>query len=134
MIDSRIKPPSLRSALFAVAGAPILGSLAVAWIPALHQRFLRAPPVCWSKLLLHHDCAGCGLTRSFVAIAGGDIHAGARWNPLGPAFYLYLCVMTLAAAGEILFPRFRWWKRLEGVATLATLAWAGIGVLAFYFG
>ena len=32
----------------------------------------RMPPVCMSRTLFGIDCPGCGLTRSFVALAEGD--------------------------------------------------------------
>jgi len=42
--------------------------------------------------------------------------------------------MALAATAEMLFPRLGWWSRIDAVATLATLGWVGVDVLAFYFG
>src|SRR5471030_887715 len=134
MDDSRMRPPLLASTLLVAAGFPLLASVALAWIPALHQRFLAAPPVCWSRLLLHRDCAGCGLTRSFVAIAGGELSAGVRWNPLGPVLYIYLCTMALSGAAEMLFPRLWQWRKIEAVATVVVMVWAGVDVVAFYFG
>ena len=134
MDGSRIKIPFQASTLLVAAGFPLLASVALAWIPALHQRFLAAPPVCWSRLLLHRDCAGCGLTRSLVAIAGGELSAGVQWNPLGPVLYLYLCAMALSGAAEMIFPRLWPWRRIEAVATIAMLVWACVDVVAFYFG
>lgn len=134
MHGSRIKIPFQASTLLVGAGFPLLASVALAWIPALHQRFLAAPPVCWSRLLLHRDCAGCGLTRSFVAIAGGELSAGVQWNPLGPVLYLYLCAMALSGAAEMIFPRLWPWRKIEAVGTIAMLVWSGVDVVAFYFG
>ncbi len=134
MHGSRIKIPFQASTLLVGAGFPLLASVALAWIPALHQRFLAVPPVCWSRLLLHRDCAGCGLTRSFVAIAGGELSAGVQWNPLGPVLYLYLCAMALSGAAEMIFPRLWPWRRIEAVGTIAMLVWSGVDVVAFYFG
>jgi Protein of unknown function (DUF2752) len=129
------RSPRFRAAAITLAGAvPLVGSAAVAWIPAVHERFLAAPVVCVSRLFFERDCAGCGLTRSFVALARGDFHSAVQWNPLGPVLYLYLCVMALSAVGEMVFPRFGLWRRLEGLATLAMLAWTAVDLVAFYLG
>jgi hypothetical protein len=126
--------PSLPAALLVASIAPLLGSAALGWIPALHQRLLAAPLVCWSRLLLGRDCAGCGLTRSFVAIARGEPSEALQWNPLGPVLYLYLCAMVVVAAGAILIPRFRWWRRITTGSTMVLLAWIAVDTLVFYFG
>lgn len=41
------------------------------------------PEVCQSKVLLGWDCPGCGLTRSFVHLAHGDIPASLAVHRLG---------------------------------------------------
>ena len=135
--QSMVRParPSLPAAfLLASSIAPLLGSAALGWIPALHQRLLAAPLVCWSRLLLGRDCAGCGLTRSFVAIARGELSEALQWNPLGTVLYLYLCAMVLVAAGAMLIPRFRWWRRITTSSTMVVLAWIALDTLVFYFG
>jgi len=41
------------------------------------------PEVCQSKVLFGVDCPGCGLTRSFVHLAHGNIPASLAVHPLG---------------------------------------------------
>jgi hypothetical protein len=41
------------------------------------------PEVCQSKRLLGWDCPGCGLTRSFVHLAHGDVTASLAVHPVG---------------------------------------------------
>ncbi|MFO1091819.1 MAG: DUF2752 domain-containing protein [Planctomycetaceae bacterium] len=41
------------------------------------------PEVCQSKVLLGIDCPGCGLTRSFVHLAHGNLAASLAVHPLG---------------------------------------------------
>lgn len=41
------------------------------------------PEVCQSKVLLGIDCPGCGLTRSFVHLAHGDLAASLGVHPVG---------------------------------------------------
>lgn len=49
-------------------------------IPGLNATL---PPVCPSRALLNVECAGCGLTRSFVALAHGDLAGSLRYHRLG---------------------------------------------------
>jgi hypothetical protein len=48
------------------------------------------PEVCTMRRLLGIDCPGCGLTRSFVALAHGDFVAAWRWNPAGLLWFAAL--------------------------------------------
>src|SRR5688500_14697882 len=42
------------------------------------------PPLCSWKSLTGVDCPGCGLTRSFIALAHGQWRESLRFNPAGP--------------------------------------------------
>lgn len=42
-----------------------------------------APETCLSKRLFGFDCPGCGLTRSFIHLAHGDLAASLRCNRVG---------------------------------------------------
>jgi len=52
------------------------------------------PPMCASKLILGVECPGCGLTRSFVALAGGDVQASLGFNRVG-------WILALAVVAQI---------------------------------
>jgi hypothetical protein len=41
------------------------------------------PPTCGMKLYWGMDCPGCGLTRSFICLASGDLAASVAFNPAG---------------------------------------------------
>lgn len=41
------------------------------------------PPSCGMQQVLGLDCPGCGLTRSFIALAHGDLNASLAFNPGG---------------------------------------------------
>lgn len=41
------------------------------------------PMMCGSRALLGVECPGCGLTRSFVSLASGDLHASLAYHRLG---------------------------------------------------
>lgn len=41
------------------------------------------PTICASRLLFGAECPGCGLTRSFVALASGDLAESFHYNRVG---------------------------------------------------
>jgi Protein of unknown function (DUF2752) len=45
------------------------------------------PEVCSMRRFLGIECPGCGLTRSFVALAHGDLVLAWHMNPAGPLFF-----------------------------------------------
>jgi Protein of unknown function (DUF2752) len=80
-------------ALIAILGSFLLqpsstGGLYVP-IPVLGIRF-SMPDTCLSHAVLGISCPGCGLTRSFAAMARGEIRAALLLNPCGPLLYI-LC-------------------------------------------
>ncbi|HET9626215.1 MAG TPA: DUF2752 domain-containing protein [Kofleriaceae bacterium] len=52
--------------------------------------------VCPFRRLFDLDCPFCGLTRSFVALAHGDVAAALRFHPAGPALFAALAVALVA--------------------------------------
>jgi len=42
--------------------------------------------LCFSRRFLHFSCPGCGLTRSFGALADLELQAAFAYHPLGPVF------------------------------------------------
>ena len=65
------------------------GRVDASWLP-----FDSLPPMCGSRALLGIECPGCGLTRSFVALASGDLSESFRFHRLG-------WLMFLATASQI---------------------------------
>jgi hypothetical protein len=59
-------------------------------IPALGTRIL-LPDTCWSHAVFGISCPGCGLTRSFTAMARGEIGAALQLNPCGPVLFILCC-------------------------------------------
>jgi Protein of unknown function (DUF2752) len=55
---------------------------------------IELPPICASRALLGIECPGCGLTRSFVALAAGDLQESWRLHRLG-------WLLALAIVGQI---------------------------------
>ncbi len=48
------------------------------------------PGMCLTRSIAHVDCPGCGITRSFVATAHGDLVRAFRLHRLGPPLFLLL--------------------------------------------
>jgi hypothetical protein len=55
---------------------------------------IELPPLCASRALFDIECPGCGLTRSFVALAAGDIQESWHLHRLG-------WLLALAVVGQI---------------------------------
>ena len=53
---------------------------------------LPLPELCQSRIVFGVDCPGCGLTRSFVYLAAGEIEASLAVNPVG---WLFAAVVML---------------------------------------
>jgi hypothetical protein len=89
----------------------------------------RWPFYCWLHETLGIKCAFCGMSRSFCALAHGDLSAGWRFHRLGPAVFALFCLQlpyrlyALAIRPRRLKARL---SRLHG----ALLALVGVAVLA----
>jgi hypothetical protein len=85
--------------LFFCAGA-ILCSFLMDLAPDGSLRFsvpgagavLSLPPFCMSTRLFGITCPGCGLTRSFVAVAHGEYVLALQMNGLGPVLFFLACL------------------------------------------
>jgi len=81
----------------ATAAALILGLvLATSFmlpLPAADGRILGMPSICPFYEVTGLPCPGCGLTRSFVCFAHGDILAAFRWNLLGPVVWISFALL-----------------------------------------
>lgn len=111
-----------------LATALILGALSHhGHAPLSHQS------LCASVILFGKQCPGCGLTRSFVAIGGGEVAKASVLNPLGPIlfalFAAYLIVQLAKLAGMPAVAS-RWIEPAIGLMALGSLL---LRTLAFYF-
>jgi hypothetical protein len=58
----------------------------------------------WPLLLRHgadHHCVMCGLTRSFLAMARGEVAAAFQLNGAGPVLYVVMVLLATWAVGSI---------------------------------
>ena len=57
-----------------------LGGLEAVNLAGTH---VQLPNLCGSRSLFGVECPGCGLTRSFIALAGGDLTKSLQFHRLG---------------------------------------------------
>lgn len=62
--------------------------------------------LCWFRAVFHVDCPFCGMTRSFVALAHGELAAAVRFHPAGPVLFAAM-VAALIALVVVLIRRTR---------------------------
>ncbi|MBI5836464.1 MAG: DUF2752 domain-containing protein [Candidatus Eisenbacteria bacterium] len=79
---------ALMAARLVDAGGRVAGLPLLRWIPAcpLHQ---------WTGM----DCPTCGMTRSFVALAHGQLDRSLHFHPLGPVLFALSGAAGLALLG-----------------------------------
>lgn len=79
------------------------------------------PPLCQLKLFTGLDCPGCGLTRSFIALAHGQWRDSFHFNPAGPLWFAFIAVQVPYQAWQL--SRIR-----RGIRPL-DLSWWGQGII-----
>lgn len=52
------------------------------------------PETCYARSVMGWNCPGCGLTRSFVYLAAGDVEASLAVNRVGWIFALVFCLQV----------------------------------------
>lgn len=98
-----------------------------AWLVPAGDRILLADGrplggACLSHTLLGIDCPMCGMTRSFVALAHGDIAASFAFHPAGPLLFvaMFACVVAILIAAvrhaRPLVQRRGFWQAFQGIA------------------
>jgi len=91
LVRSRRGPVYVLVGLIALAIMPLhLVDSPSAWLSCI------APP-CLFKRLTHLPCPGCGMTRSLVHLAHGDLVGALLFNPVGPLLFAMLLAVALAA-------------------------------------
>lgn len=112
-----------------LGGTILAASLALALLAARGIDPIGGVDLCWSRILLHRDCPGCGLTRSFVALAGGHLGRALACNPTGPVVFGAILASTLLHASRLAgasLPRLRLIDCLLAGVAVTTLLVRGI--------
>lgn len=81
------------------------------------------PTTCASRLMFGVECPGCGLTRSFVALAAGDVAESYRYNRVG-------WIVALAVVAQVPYRLIALGRLKRGLAAGQGMAWMGLGLVA----
>jgi hypothetical protein len=96
--------------ILALAAAAVMGSFLLTpednrrlslTLPCYSSHVL-LPETCMSRIVLGVSCPGCGLTRSFVAIAHGQFWHAFLFNPMGPFLFVLCCLQIPYRIGAYL--------------------------------
>ena len=85
------------------------GRVRASWLP-----FDSLPPLCGSRAIFGVNCPSCGLTRSFVALASGDVAESFRLHRIG-------WLMALAVVLQVPYRAWGLYELRRGV--LSDRAW-----------
>ena len=76
----------------AMFGAALLGQGPILGLPVL----------CVFRLSTGLPCAGCGMTRAFLALTRGHLHAALDFNLISPLAFAWFAIWWLVAVGSLL--------------------------------
>jgi hypothetical protein len=79
---------------------------------------IELPTLCGSRALFGIDCPGCGLTRSFIALAAGDLRQSVEYHRLG-------WLLALAVVVQIPYRLYSLWELKRGVVQRTWPIWFG---------
>ncbi|MFT3900695.1 MAG: DUF2752 domain-containing protein [Gordonia sp. (in: high G+C Gram-positive bacteria)] len=124
-------PHPRRSALIGAIGGGAVLAIAAAWPTA---SVTDGPGTCIFRHVTGLPCPGCGLTRSFVMLAHGDVSAAFGFNLFGPVFFAAVAATVVVALWVLATGRgqpLERWKRVAfSKATLAVLGvWLAYGAV-----
>lgn len=88
---------------------------------------LPLPPTCGMQKTFGLDCPGCGLTRSFIALAHGDLTASLAFNPGGILVFGLVLFQIPYRVAQLL--RIRWGHDTWDLTTASLWLWSVIGVV-----
>jgi len=88
-------------------------------------------PPCSFQVNTGYPCPGCGMTRSMMAVAHGDVVEAFRCHPFGVALFAFVALCTLLGVAELitardLFEKLKpspWWVVVGIAAMLAGWGW-----------
>lgn len=94
----------MRGRIFDLAGVALVTAqlAASAWLAPDGDRVVvpgggALDGLCWFRAAFHVGCPLCGMTRSFVALAHGDLAASLGFHPAGPLLFAAMLVFVAAA-------------------------------------
>ena len=94
------------------------GGVRPSWAPCV-----RLPPLCGSRVFFGVECPGCGLTRSFVALAHFDWQQSVKYNRVG-------WLVAVAVVLQIPFRTYMLWELRRRVVLRHWMQWIGWALIA----
>jgi hypothetical protein len=88
---------------------------------------LPVPMMCGSQVCFGVDCPGCGLTRSFIALADGDVTQSYRFHRVG-------WVVALAVLLQFPYRIYSLWELRTRFVERTWPKWFGSGLIAVLIG
>ncbi len=85
------------------------------------------PESCLTKMYLGANCPGCGMTRAFIRISGGQFAKARRLNSASFVVYLFVAIqipwhaMQLFRIRKGIGPVDSWWTIVPGLAVIVAL-------------
>jgi Protein of unknown function (DUF2752) len=80
---------------------------------------LPLPELCTMRRMTGINCPGCGLTRSFIALAHGDVRSSWLYNPAGILWFA-------AIAFQVPYRSYQLWRIRRGLGELSFIRTAQI--------
>lgn len=111
---------SIDRVLFVVSSMIVATAVAMAALTSVGHSPLPTQSYCWSVILLGRECPGCGLSRSFIATALGDLPRARQLNPMGPFLFAVLIVIVVSRIAK--WRGFQWPLAADAVLGIGTLA------------
>ena len=124
--------PARRKWRALVAGGLACAAALMSFLPA---EGLPLPP-CWFRELTGHSCLTCGLTRSLLASARGNLSVSLEYHLMGPLLFLGLLAAiawlgTEALTGTPVSPPGARGRRLRSALILGVCLWVTYGGIRF---
>lgn len=116
----------------AISGSILLGSVILFLAPGHGRELLPEGSLCWSRILLGRDCPGCGMTRSFIAMGGGQLGHALAYNPLGPVLFATLALLVVLHALRLAGVRIPRLGTIDGVLAAAVSGMVVAHAIVFY--
>ncbi len=85
----------IRALKLSLLGAPVIGAY------VFSHTDLSSPFFCPFRTLTGIPCPGCGMTRSFLALAQGDLSGSLSYHILGPSLFLGLAGWAIHTSLEL---------------------------------
>lgn len=123
--DSTVSSRAVGAVVAAGSAAALTAAFAIGPHAVTH-----GPDICVFRRLTGLPCPGCGLTRSWVMLAHGDIARAFAFNVVGPVLFAVTVVALVVGGWAVISGRRPAARRALGwAAAVLVVLWLGYGTL-----